>query len=369
MEYTYNFHNLVGIRLEGASPANAAAISRQYGRTYSPLVGEPDITIRFSGDSARPPALRTLGLNEAAYTDDAFFVVRGKGRAQAMARFPFEAVGEDDCTIECINGPAAILSLLTPLLNLTMLRRGIIPLHATAFNYQGRSVIATGWSRSGKTETLLSFMANGADYVGDEYIYLQDDGRMFAIPPLTLWEWHLPDLERYWRYVEPTEQRRIKRLRRLIGIAEWGKDNLPPRLAYVAQSLEWIRGEMRRRLATKLWPQEMFGEHAASHQGQIDTVLFTVAHTNPETRLQRIDASEVVGRMVYSMEQQRQHFRDVYLKYKFAFPANTNALIEEAFQREKIGLARILAGKEAYALYHPPDAGFEILFETVRSIF
>ncbi len=259
LEYTYNFHNLVGIRLEGASPANAAAISRQYGRTYSPLVGEPDITIRFSGDSARPPALRTLGLNEAAYTDDAFFVVRGKGRAQAMARFPFEAVGEDDCTIECINGPAAILSLLTPLLNLTMLRRGIIPLHATAFNYQGRSVIATGWSRSGKTETLLSFMAtNGADYVGDEYIYLQDDGRMFAIPrPLTLWEWHLPDLERYWRYVEPTEQRRIKRLRRLIGIAEWGKDNLPHRLAYVAQSLEWIRGEMRRRLATKLWPQEM----------------------------------------------------------------------------------------------------------------
>src|SRR5918997_82180 len=61
--------------------------------------------------------------------------------------------------------------------NLTALAKGALPLHAAAFTYRGTGVVVTGWAKGGKTETLLGFMAAGAEYVGDEWVYLDANGR------------------------------------------------------------------------------------------------------------------------------------------------------------------------------------------------
>ena len=50
--------------------------------------------------------LRTLGLDDAAYTDDAFLVLRGKHKSRARVRIPFEDVG-GRCEITCEHGLAA----------------------------------------------------------------------------------------------------------------------------------------------------------------------------------------------------------------------------------------------------------------------
>jgi hypothetical protein len=52
--------------------------------------------------------------------------------------------------------------LLISILNLTMLAKGFLPMHASAFTYKNTGVVATGWAKGGKTETLFAFMANGA---------------------------------------------------------------------------------------------------------------------------------------------------------------------------------------------------------------
>jgi len=51
---------------------------------------------------------------------------------------------------------------LLAVINLTALAKGVLPLHASAFTYRGLGVLATGWAKGGKTETLLEFAWLGA---------------------------------------------------------------------------------------------------------------------------------------------------------------------------------------------------------------
>ena len=77
---------------------------------------------------------------------------------------------------------------LVALVNVTALAKGVLPLHATAFTAGSTGVLVVGWSKGGKTETLLGCMAAGAEYVGDEWVYLTDDGQMLGLPePIRVW--------------------------------------------------------------------------------------------------------------------------------------------------------------------------------------
>jgi hypothetical protein len=72
--------------------------------------------------------------------------------------------------------------------------------------------------------------------------------------------------------------------------------------------------------------------------------------------------------MVFSLQHERLDFMSYYLKFRFAFPAASNALIEqaEALQRER--LVQVLMGKEAYAVYHPYPVPIQKLFEAIRPL-
>src|SRR5215813_6147866 len=205
----FDLHGLAGIRLIDASPHEVAAVVRQLGPIQRPLEREPDITIRFVERLATSSRVRYLGVDEAAFTDDAFLVLRSKHKARARVQIPFEQIG-GRCEIVCERGLPAV-PLLIPILNLTVLNKGALPLHASAFNYRGAGVLTTGWSKGGKTETLLAFMSRGAEYIGDEWVYITDDGaRMYGIPePIRVWDWHLQDLPQYRALVGRSDRARL----------------------------------------------------------------------------------------------------------------------------------------------------------------
>jgi len=142
----YDLHGLAGVRLVDATPGDEAAVSRQLGPIRAPLDREPDIVVRFV-DRLQTNRLRYLGAGEAAFTDDAFLVLRSKHKVPAKVRIPFAEIG-DRCEIVCERGLPAV-PLLVPILNLTVLARGALPLHASAFVYGGTGVVATGWSKYG----------------------------------------------------------------------------------------------------------------------------------------------------------------------------------------------------------------------------
>ena len=190
----FDLHHLIGIRLINSTPGDVRAVARQIGIEQSSLQREPDILIRFVDKLPATPNLNRLGLYEAGYSQDSFFVLQTKHKAPTKVHIEFSQIGRQ-VEIVCESGLAAV-PLLIAVLNLTAITRGILPLHASAFRYQGRDYLATGWSKGGKTETLLAFTSQGAEYIGDEWIYIDTvSERFYGIPePIRLWDWHLRQL-------------------------------------------------------------------------------------------------------------------------------------------------------------------------------
>lgn len=349
----YNLHGLVGIRLVDAAPADTAAVTRQLGPIQASLTGEPDIVIHFVDQLPLSSPLRYLGVDEVGFTDDAFLVLRGKHKSQARVQIPLHQVG-NGCEIVCQRGLSAV-PLLIPILNLTMLAKGALALHASALVHEGTGVLATGWSKGGKTETLLAFMSQGARYVGDEWVYLKESGQMFGIPqPIRLWDWHLRQLPHYRRRLRPGALARLHAIRLARFLVEAATNRRATRISALLKQQQHV----------DVPPQQLFGK-LGPLTGSFDRLLFLVSHESPEIAVRPIAPQEVASRMAFSLHEERMNFMSYYWKFRFAFPNLGNPWIDYADKWEGELLSRVLEGKRAYAVYHPYPMKLAALFDAL----
>ncbi|MFQ6115542.1 MAG: hypothetical protein ACE5NG_15895, partial [bacterium] len=271
----YDVHGLVGIRLINPSPRDAAAVAKQLGPLQAPLSQEPDIIIRFTDRFPTPP-MQYLGLNTFGFTDDAFYALRSnKGRAHA--KISFDKIGQQ-CEILCESGARAV-PLLIHILNLTLLKKDCISLHASAFNYKGTDILVCGWSKGGKTESLLAFAAHGAKYIGDEWVVLSGDGqKMYGVPEnIRLWEWHLEYLPHVRRQLKFETHVLFKSIHFLDGIQKMIPDHklgsfFPVR--YLRRALP----AFKRQLNVQVSPQKIFGSAFGPFVGKPEKVFLMMSH-------------------------------------------------------------------------------------------
>lgn len=363
----YDLHGLAGIRLINPSPSDAAAVTRQLGPIQAPLGREPDIVIRFVERLPTSSRVRYLGVDEAGFTDDAFLVLRSKHKARAKVQIAFEQIGKQ-CEIVCESG-LPMVPLLIPILNLTVLNKGAIPLHASAFTYKGTGVLTTGWSKGGKTETLLAFMARGAEYIGDEWVYITADGaRMYGIPePIRVWDWHLQDLPQYRSLVGRSDRARLG----AIKLAQSMDRALPRRAGrdfFPAKVMNRMMPVLKRQMFVDMHPKKLFGRGFGSLSGTLQKVFFVVSHETPDVTVQPMDPLEIARRMVFSLQHERLDFMAYYMKFRFAFPDANNELIERAEELQREVLTRVLANKDAYAVYHPYPVPIPSLFDAIQPV-
>jgi hypothetical protein len=357
----FDLHGLAGIRLVGASPSDAAAVRRQLGPLQGNLAHEPDIVIRFVDRLVASSRLSYLGVDEAGFTDEAFVVLRSKHKAPAKVAIDFTQVGART-EIICERGLPAV-PLLIPILNLTVLAKGALPLHASAFVHQGTGVLATGWSKGGKTEALLAFVAQGAEYVGDEWVYVPGDGaRIFGIPePIRLWRWHLRQLPQYQRLIGASARARLRAIDLLIAsersVRGLGSQTL-------IRGFSRLTPLLKRQLYVDVDPQRLFGGIGAL-SGPFDRLFFLVSHEAPKLTVEPIDPLDIAHRMVFSLQHERLDLMAAYLKFRFAFPEAINPLIEEAEELQRKALARAFADKPAYVVRHPYPVSLRALFEAM----
>lgn len=363
-EVDYDLHGLVGIRLIEASSRDEAAVARQLGPIRARLDREPDIVVRFVDRLTSSSPLRYVGVSEAGFDDDAFLVLRSKHKAPAKVKVAFTEIGER-CEIVCERGLPAV-PLLIPIVNVTALSRGAAPLHASAFVHEGTGVVATGWSKGGKTEAMLAFVSRGAQYVGDEWIYLTDDGaRVYGIPePVRVWDWHLRELPRYRALVGRGERARLRGIsaflsleRPLTGTRASGS-GLAKRYWRVAPLLQ-------KQLFVDIPPERLAQGGLGTLSGSFDRLFFLGNHASPDVRVEPIDPMEVARRMVFSFQHELMGFTASYMQFRFAFPGAFNPVIEEAEELLRGALERAFSGKPAYAVYHPYPASIPALFDAM----
>jgi hypothetical protein len=360
----YDLHGIVGIRLIGAGAADEAAVTAQLGPIRAPLDREPDILIRFV-ERLELSNLRYLGARDAGFTDDGFLVLKSK-KASVRVEMPLSEAGAR-CEIVCESGLPAV-PLLIPIVNLTALAGGVVPLHAAAFTYRGSGVLVTGWAKGGKTESLLAFMANGAQYIGDEWVYVSADGRrLYGIPePVRVWDWHLDELPGYRALLNRRERAKLAAVRGALRARELSparcRRGAPPSVLDRATAL----------LEGQAWvlidPPRLFGDDSCALHGTFDKLFLIVSHSSPEVTVSEAEPLDVARRMVFSLQHERLDFLAHYLMYRFAFPDRANPVLEEAEELQRAALERVLAGKEAYVVAHPYPAPIPAVYEAMSAV-
>lgn len=359
----FDLHGIVGVRVLDARPADLASVARQLGPLPRRLDRDPDILIRFVDRIETGSRLRYLGAREIGWTDDALYVLKSR-KEQAMVRIPMDRVG-GPCEIVCERGLPAVPFLIA-ILNLTALVNGALPLHAGAFELDGRGVLVTGWSKGGKTELLMAAAGAGARYVGDEWVYLTADGLMHGIPePIRLWDWHLAQLPEVRRTLGASDRLKLATIPAL-GRAERAMPRIVRRSApgrLLRRAMPVLEGQLH----VDLPPGGLFGE-LGSLSARLDHVLFVVAAAGPDIMVSPIAPEEIARRMVFSLLYERLDLAALYHQARFAFPGLVNPHLEavEAIQRER--LLKVLADRPAHVVTHPYPVDLQALLDAVRPI-
>jgi hypothetical protein len=243
-------------------------------------------------------------------------------------------------------------------INLTVLERGALPLHASAFIHEGRGVVVTGWSKGGKTEAVLAFMTRGASFVGDEWVYVQPECAMVhGIPePLRLWDWQLRQLPELRGRLRRADRVRLDALKAATGALHRGRG--PRRLDAL------LSGQLH----ADVPPHELFPRERVALSGPFDRLFLVGSWDQDRIEARPIEPAVVAARMAFSLQHEREPLMRVYEQFRFAFPDLRNPVLDDAGQRERALLNQVLAGKAAYAVDHPYPVDLAALFDVMAPL-
>jgi hypothetical protein len=359
--YDFDLHGIVGIRLLGATRADLATVARQLGPLRADLGRDPDLTIRFVDRLTTEP-LTYVGLGDTGYNRDGFFVLRGKGGVPAKALVPFADLGHQP-QIVCERAMPSVPHLLA-VINLIALGKGVLPLHASAFTIGELGVLVTGWAKSGKTESLLAAMGAGGRYVGDEWVYLAPDGRMFGLPePIRLWSWHLDQLPEILGARPREERMRLAAWKTAAAVARTGATSRLPGSGIVRRGAPVIA----RQAYLQIPPEELFGADRVVLQGPLDSVVLVHSHAAPEIVTGEAGPTEVSGRMLASLADERAMFMTHHRQFRYAFPGHQTKDVDAAPEREARLLSALFDGRPAATVAHPYPCDIAELGDAVLS--
>jgi putative flippase GtrA len=190
--YSYNIHNILGVASMFKLP------ELEYFRVPA-LNGEPDIRVRLERrrrDRRRMSASRaqrSIQIQRRAGNQRRFEKRIHYG--EALGRYGFEiSIAHTDC-VEVAVSPILKFSLhvlytnvIEPLLRWSFVRKGYALVHAACVAVDGRAVLVTAQTDTGKTSTILRTVDNYAcSFLSDDMTIVGKDGRVLSYPkPLTI---------------------------------------------------------------------------------------------------------------------------------------------------------------------------------------
>ena len=343
----FDLHGIVGVRLLDAEPRQVEMVRRQLGPLEATLQREPDITVRFV-DRATSSPVTYVGVNDCGFNDDGFFVLRGAGAVGARARLPFDRIGADP-VIVCERSMPSVPHLLA-IINLTAVSKGVLPLHASAWTADGVGILVTGWAKGGKTESLLGSMAAGADYVGDEWVYLTEDGGMHGLPePIRLWSWHLKQLREVLAARPRRDRFRLTAWHHAAAVARQASSQGVPGAGLARRGLPLVQ----RQAYLQIPPVDLFGAQNVHLHGRLDAALLVLSHESAAYDVRPAESGELSARMAASLTTERAQFLDHYQQFCFAFPEHRNPSVDGVETAERDLLTERLDRVPASTVLHP----------------
>lgn len=364
--YNYDLHGIVKFRLVNPSDKDLKKFNNAFGDYFCQSDCEPDITITFTS-KIETPELTYIGLNNAAFDENGFYIL-STGRNKLKVKIPFDKIG-DNFEIVCETGSPEI-PLLRHFINLIFLKKNYLPLHASAFKYNNQTALVMGWSKGGKTESLLSFANNGAEYIGDETVVLSKDGTtMFGIPvSVCVWEWQFKQIPRLMPPLSNQKKIVFGLIHFLDSVYNLTKKTFLKN-SFITKILAESMPAFRRQLNIKVEPKEIFKTKILNEKVSLDNIILIMSHQSEEIKVESCDINEVIGRMINSQNYEIASFIEHYMTFKYAFPDHKNALLENLNTINESLLKESFNGKRAFKVLHPYPVSFDKLFDKMKSIF
>ncbi|WP_148572959.1 hypothetical protein [Nocardioides caldifontis] len=355
----FDLHGFARIRVESATVRDVAVVRRQLGLPPSSPEGEADVVVRFA-DRVAPGPLTYVGLQDCGFDDESFVVLRGNGGQPTRMVLPFESLSGVPM-LECQRGTTSVPHLLA-VLNLVLLGKDVLPLHASAFNVDGRGVLVTGWSKGGKTEALLAAATRGAHYVGDEWVFLTPDGTMWGLPErIRLWGWHLDQLPEVRSARSRGERRRVRAWRSFATAAQVASTANTPASGLARKAAPVLE----RQAYVQVPPAGLVGEAKVDLSGSLDAVVLVLSSTGEAITTTPATAAQVGRRMLASLREERAPLLAHYRQFRFAFPDRRCAALEGAPRQEARLLARLMGRRPAAVVTHPYPCDIAALGDAV----
>ena len=363
----FDLHGAVGIRLLGAGAQEIALVERQLGPLQAALEHEPDVVIRFVDHMPLNGELRLLGLDEAAYTDDAYLILRGRHKSDVKVAIPFDRIGaEGTCELVVERGLSAIPQLVG-IVNLVALRNGLLPLHGGAFVYHGKGILTIGWAKGGKSETMLAFTAHGAELVGDEWVYLDPvDCSLRALPePMRVWDWQIRSVDGLAARIPAGDRRRLAATRAVAATLR-GVSRLPVvGRGGIGRVASRARVLVERQLSVQVPTERLLGRPGRTGGVRLDRLVFLGSHASDEMTVEAIDPADVARRATQSFLFELSDLLAHYRRFRFAFPARSNPLLDELESRYETMAVNSLANVPAISVAHPYPLEIDRLYRTI----
>lgn len=345
---------LATIRVVGHRAEDLAAIEAQFGPGRAPGQGAPDLTVRYVDAIETRGRLSYLGPGELGFDDDGLMVLQGRFRRSVRVRLPLDDLG-GPCEILCEHGVGRVPHLVA-LVNLAVLRKGGLALHASAWEDDGTATVATGWSKGGKSEALLAFCSRGARYVGDEWLHLHPDLLVSGIEePIRVWDWYFDQVPQGRSRLSARDRRRLTVLRAAARTID------------VAGRSARLGTAIRRQRFVDVDPSVIALHHRVVEPVPLGRIFLMTSAEQRATTVHPLSGHEIAERMAGSLSFERAPLRGLVDAYRYAFPRRVTRALDDVDELERERLHALLDDLDAAEVRHPYPADLNELAKTMNA--
>jgi hypothetical protein len=167
------------------APDGDSALSTFLRQEYMPYIREkqsaasPDIIISYREHQ------KELGFYmvkaPVSFDDEGVFLFDGLRR---VCRVDWDQIGLGTVKIVCDPrfNPHFFAIIVEFLVHINFVKRGSFFCHACGFEWRGKTVLCPAWRNLGKTNLLLSLLDRGAKYIADDWVLIDESGRIRSLP-------------------------------------------------------------------------------------------------------------------------------------------------------------------------------------------
>lgn len=240
--------------------------------------------------------------------------------------------------------------LVRPALQVAILAREGAAVHSAAVKLDGQAVLVAGWSESGKTETALALVEQGARFLSDKWTFLSDEGTASVFPiSVGVRGWVLRYLPRLNAALgsRPRARLRVAAGMRTITrpAARGAAAGARERMLMLADRIS-VRPSAVRRL---------YGDDpGAPWQAPLAAVaLLTTVPTGGAIRARRADPAWAASRLTVTADFERRRLFELHDRAQWSAPEPDSELRHRLILRERTLLERVLADTEIIEIKAP----------------